>query len=98
MRVKKENKIFQEAACGDGPVDAAYKAIDRVTGMKLTLTDYSIHSVTGGKDALGEVMIKVGGKGNLITGKGASTDIIEASAKAYIDAINRLVYREGKSK
>jgi 2-isopropylmalate synthase len=98
VRVKKGNKIFQEAACGDGPVDAAYKAIDRVTGMKLSLVDYSIHSVTGGKDALGEVTIKVKGKGNLITGKGASTDIIEASAKAYINAINRLVYRQGKSK
>lgn len=98
VRVKKGNKIFQEAACGDGPVDAAYKAIDRVTGMKLSLVDYSIHSVTGGKDALGEVMIKVKGKGNLITGKGASTDIIEASAKAYINAINRLVYRQGKNK
>lgn len=98
VRVKKGNKIFQEAACGDGPVDAAYKAIDRITGVKLTLVDYSIHSVTGGKDALGEVMIRVRGEGNLITGKGASTDIIEASAKAYVNAINRLVYREGKDK
>lgn len=98
VRVKKGDKIFQEAACGDGPVDAAYKAIDRTTGVKLTLVDYFIHSVTGGKDALGEVMIRVRGEGKLITGKGASTDIIEASAKAYINAINRLVYREEKNK
>lgn len=98
VRVRKKDEIFQEAACGDGPVDAAYKAIDRITGMKLTLVDYSIHSVTGGKDALGEVMIKVRGEGYLITGKGASTDIIEASANAYINAINRLVYRQRNKK
>jgi 2-isopropylmalate synthase len=98
IRVKKKGEMFQEAACGDGPVDAAYKAIDRITGIRLALVDYSIHSVTGGKDALGEVMIKVKGEGNLITGKGASTDIIEASAKAYINAINRLVYRQRNNK
>lgn len=97
VKVKKEEKIFQEAACGDGPIDAAYKAIDKITGVKPTLTDYSIHSVTGGKDALGEVTIKVKGKENLVSGRGVSTDIIEASAKAYINAINRLVYLEGKS-
>jgi 2-isopropylmalate synthase len=98
VRVKKKGEMFQEAACGDGPVDAAYKAIDRITGMRLALVDYSIHSVTGGKDALGEVMIKVKEEGDLITGKGASTDIIEASAKAYINAINRLVYRQRNNK
>ena len=98
IRVKKKGEMFQEAACGDGPVDAAYKAIDRITGIRLALVDYSIHSVTGGKDALGEVMIKVKGERNLITGKGASTDIIEASAKAYINAINRLVYRQRNDK
>ncbi|MFQ6067095.1 MAG: alpha-isopropylmalate synthase regulatory domain-containing protein, partial [bacterium] len=86
------------AACGDGPIDAAYKAIDRITGLKLTLADYSLRAVTGGKDALGEVMVKVEEKGNLVTGRGVSTDIIEASAKAYINAINRLIYRGEKSK
>ena len=96
VKVKKGDKIFQEAACGDGPVDAAYRAIDRITGEKLTLIDYSIHSVTRGKDALGEVVIKVQEKGNLITGRGISTDIIEASVNAYLNAINRLIYRERK--
>ena len=64
--------------------------------MKLNLLDYSLHSVTGGKDALGEVMVKVQVKGGMVTGRGASTDIIEASAKAYLNAINRLIYREEK--
>jgi len=96
VRIKKKGKVFQEAACGDGPIDAAYRAIDRVTRMKLNLLDYSLHSVTGGKDALGEVMVKVEAKGKMVTGRGVSTDIIEAGAKAYLNAINRLIYREGK--
>jgi len=96
LRIKKKGKVFQEAACGDGPIDAAYRAIDRVTGMKLNLLDYSLHSVTGGKDALGEVMVKVQAKGGMVTGRGTSTDIIEASAKAYLNAINRSIYREEK--
>jgi len=96
VRIKKKDKVFQEAACGDGPIDAAYRAIDRVTRMKLNLLDYSLHSVTGGKDALGEVMVKVEAKGRMVTGRGVSTDIIEAGAKAYLNAINRLIYREGK--
>jgi len=96
VRIKKKDKVFQEAACGDGPIDAAYRAIDRVTRMKLNLLDYSLHSVTGGKDALGEVMVKVEAKGKMVTGRGVSTDIIEAGAKAYLNAINRLIYREGK--
>jgi len=97
VRIKKKDKVFQEAACGDGPIDAAYRAIDRVTRMKLNLLDYSLHSVTGGKDALGEVMVKVEAKGRMVTGRGVSTDIIEAGAKAYLNAINRLIYREGKN-
>jgi len=97
VKVRKKDKVFQEAACGDGPVDAAYKAIDRITGKKPALVDYSIRSVTGGKDALGEVVIKIQEKENLVTGRGVSTDIIEASVKAYINAINRLIYRERKS-
>jgi 2-isopropylmalate synthase len=96
VRIKKKDKVFQEAACGDGPIDAAYRAIDRVTRMKLNLLDYSLHSVTGGKDALGEVMVKVEAKGRMVTGRGVSTDIIEASAKAYLNAINRSIYREEK--
>jgi len=96
VRIKKNDHIFQEAACGDGPVDAAYRAIDKVCGLNLTLVDYSIQSLTKGKDALGEVRVKVKGKDTLVLGRGTSTDIIEASAKAYLDAINRWLFREKK--
>ena len=82
--------IIQEAACGDGPVDAAYKAIDKITGVKVKLVDYSLRAISGGKDAQGEVSVKVEYKGASFSGRGTSTDIIEASAKAYLQAINKI--------
>jgi 2-isopropylmalate synthase len=80
----------QDAGIGDGPVDASLKAIDRLTSTKGKLMEYSLRAVSQGKDALGEVTVKVDfGQGELVTGKGASTDVIEASARAYLNAVNR---------
>ena len=93
LRIKKVDKVYQEAACGDGPIDATYNAIDRICKLGLTLVDYSIQAATGGKDALGEVRVRVKKGDILISGSGSSTDIIEASAKAYINVINRFLYR-----
>ena len=88
-RSKKET-VLEDAGVGDGPVDAALKAIDRLTETRGRLKDYAIRAVSQGKDALGEVSVKVDfGDGDLVTGKGASTDVIEASAKAYLNAVNR---------
>lgn len=94
VRLKKDNEIIQEAACGDGPVDAAYRAIDRITGLKCKLVDYRLRAISEGKDALGEVSVKVSRKGKVMSGRGTSTDIIEASARAYINAVNRLLARQ----
>lgn len=91
VRLKKDDKVIQEAACGDGPVDAAYRAIDRITGLKCKLVDYRLRAISEGKDALGEVSVKVSSKGKVMSGRGTSTDIIEASARAYINAVNRLL-------
>ncbi len=89
---KSEPEVLQDAGTGDGPVDASLKAIDRLTNTRGRLMDYSLRAVSQGKDALGEVTVKVDfGDGVLITGKGASTDIIEASARAYLSAGNRFV-------
>ncbi len=94
IKLKKKDKLIQDAACGDGPVDAAYQAINKITGVKPRLIDYSLRAVTEGRDALGEVTVKVS-KGKLtVTGRGVSTDIIEASAKAYVTAINKLLAGE----
>ena len=82
--------LSQDAGVGDGPVDAALKAIDRLTEVRGRLKDFALRGVSQGKDALGEVTIKADfGNGELITGRGASTDIIEASARAYLNAVNR---------
>ncbi|MDV2480396.1 MAG: alpha-isopropylmalate synthase regulatory domain-containing protein, partial [bacterium] len=94
VRLKKEDEIHQESGWGDGPVDATFKAIDQVTGMHPQLKDYGIRAVTSGKDALGEVMVSIEIDGQTIIGRGTSTDVIEASAKAYLNAINRAVGRK----
>ena len=86
----KKDGAIQDAGIGDGPVDAALKAIDRLTKTRGRLKDYSLRAVSQGKDALGEVSVKVDfGHGELVSGKGASTDVIEASARAYLNAVNR---------
>lgn len=92
VRVKKaDGAVIQEAACGDGPVDAATRAIDKAVHLQPKLLDYSLRAVTSGKDAQGEVTVRIEEGGLTILGRGASTDIIEASAKAYLHAINRLL-------
>jgi 2-isopropylmalate synthase len=96
VRLKKDDKVLQDASCGDGPVDAAYKTIDRITRMKCRLLHYSLRAVTGGKDALGEVSVRVRHSRTEVTGRGTSTDIIEASAKAYVNAVNRLIFVKRK--
>lgn len=80
----------QDASVGDGPVDAIYSAIARLTGVKTTLRDYRIRAVSRGKEAQGEVQIELEHSGVRISGRGLSTDILEASALAYLAAVNRL--------
>ena len=90
------DEVKQAAACGDGPVDAAYEAIREATGQSPKLESYSIRAVTGGKEALGEATVTVSEDGRKFVGRGVSTDIIEASTKAYVDAINRMVSAQKK--
>jgi 2-isopropylmalate synthase len=84
-----EAQAFEEAATGDGPVDAIFNAIDRAIGLSTNLLEYVVQAVTPGKQALGEVSISVEIEGRKFVGRGASTDILEASAQAYVNAINR---------
>jgi 2-isopropylmalate synthase len=84
---------IHDAACGDGPVDAIFQTIERITGMETTLRDFQIRSVTGGEDAQGEVRVEVEHNGRSQRGQAVSTDIIEASAQAFLQAINRLAMR-----
>jgi 2-isopropylmalate synthase len=91
-----EPETFKEAATGDGPVDAVYNAIDRITGLNVELMDYRIHAVTKGQDAQGEVSVMIKIQDEIYHGSGLSTDIIEASAKAYLNAISRMVVVDKK--
>jgi 2-isopropylmalate synthase len=84
-----KNEPISDAGTGDGPIDAMLKTVDRITGLKGALMDYSVSSVSRGKDAIGEVSVRVQFDGRIVTGKGSSTDIIEASALAYLNALNR---------
>ncbi len=93
IRLRRAKETFEETLQGDGPVDACYKAIEKITKLKAKLTQYAIQSVTGGKDAQGEVSVKLQIEGKEVTGRGASTDIIEASVKAYLFALNKVCAR-----
>jgi len=92
VRISKGDETFQDAACGDGPVDAALKTIDRITGIQGKLVDFSLQAITVGKDAMGEVSVRVKfDSGEILSAKSASTDIVEAGARAYLSCVNRLV-------
>jgi 2-isopropylmalate synthase len=85
-----------DAALGTGPVDAVYKAINRIVGVPNTLTEFTVKSVTEGIDAIGEVLIRIESDGTTYTGRGADTDVVVASAKAYMNALNRLLTAKKK--
>lgn len=86
----------QQSAWGDGPVDATYEALNLATNTKAKVDEYVIQAITGGSQAMGDVVVRVSDGELKTTGRGTSTDIIEASARAYIDAINRLEMRRGR--
>ena len=86
-----DGQILADAALGTGPVDAVCKAINRLVGVPNVLTEFTVKSVTEGIDAIGEVLIRIESEGITYTGRGADTDIIVASAKAYMNALNRLL-------
>ncbi len=94
ISVKRGDETLEASETGNGPVDALYKAIERVTGVKMKLESYAISSVTGGKDAMGEVTVRVRRNGSSYVGVGASPDVLEASAKAMLDAINKAAHEE----
>jgi 2-isopropylmalate synthase len=78
-----------DSSTGDGPVDAAYNAVDRITGLPGKLTEYSVKAVHSGRDAIGEVFVRVDFEGKLYNGRAASTDVLSGSVSAYLEALNR---------
>lgn len=96
IKLKVGEELVERTDHGDGPVDAVYRAITAITGTRSSLLKYEVKSITGGTDALGEVMVSLEEDGRFARGHGADTDIIVASAKAYVNALNKLSVRGGK--
>ena len=104
VRMRRGEHLITDAATGDGPVDAVVQAINRICGYAGTVEDYRLRAVTKGGDAQGEVSIRVRLKvitdtaapGTVVGGKGLSTDIVHASALAYLDAVNRVAMQMGR--
>ncbi|HQK92185.1 MAG TPA: 2-isopropylmalate synthase [Armatimonadota bacterium] len=91
VRLLRNGQPVQEARTGVGSVDAVYRAIAKLSGVKHQLVDFTVQSVTGGTDALADVTVRVSWRNRVFTGRGSSMDVIEASAKAYVQAVNRVL-------
>lgn len=94
ITVKKNGETLRGLCGGDGPIDAAFHAIEQIVGHHYELDDFQIQSVTEGQEAVGSAVVKLRSNGKLYSGKGLSTDIIGASIRAYLNALNKIVYEE----
>jgi 2-isopropylmalate synthase len=96
VQMEVDGQLRQEADFGDGPVDATFKTIKKITRTKSKLLQFTIHAITSGTEAQGEVTVRLEEKGNTVIGQGADTDVIVASAKAYINALNKMEFKKQK--
>lgn len=94
IRLKKDGQILEGVCIGDGPIDAAFLAMEQITGCHYELDDFQIQSVTEGREAMGQTVVKLLSDGRSYSGRGISTDIVDASIKAYLSALNKIVYEE----
>lgn len=94
VNVTKDGELIQGVSMGDGPIDASLLALEQILGHHYELDDFQIQAVTEGKEAMGQAVVKIRDNGRLYSGKGISTDIIGASIRAYLSAINKIVYEE----
>ncbi len=94
MKLEKNGDMLEGIAMGDGPVDAAFLALENILGCHYELDDFQIRSVTEGREAMGETVVKLRSNGKLYSGRGNSTDIVGSSIQAYISALNKIVYEE----
>ena len=94
IELEKDGKTLSGISTGDGPIDASFLAIEQIIGHHFELDDFQIRSVTEGREAMGEAVVKLRANGKLYSGRGISTDIIGASIRAYISALNKICYEE----
>ena len=94
IRLKKDGQILDGVCLGDGPIDAAFLAIESITGRHYELDDFQLQAVTEGREAMGQTIVRLRSGGKLYSGRGISTDIINAGINAYLSALNKIVYEE----
>ena len=94
LRLSKDGQMIEGVCIGDGPIDAAFLAIESITGRHYELDDFQIQAVTEGREAMGQAVVKLRSEGKVYSGRGISTDIVGASIRAYINALNKIVYEE----
>ena len=94
LKLHKQGKLLQGVSIGDGPIDAAFLAVEQITGQHYELDDFQIQAVTEGREAMGQTVVKLRSGGKVYSGRGISTDIVGASIAAYINALNKIVYEE----
>ncbi|MBQ3329122.1 MAG: hypothetical protein IJG88_04125 [Eggerthellaceae bacterium] len=92
--IRKDDEELQAVSMGDGPIDAAFLAIEQIAGQHYELDDFQVNSVTEGQEAMGETVVKLIWEGKVYSGRGISTDIIGSSIRAYVNALNKIVYEE----
>ena len=95
--VDKLGERMETVNLGDGPIDAAFLAIEQLIGHRFELEDFQIYAVTEGREAMGDALVKLRHNGKLYAGRGLSTDIIGASIHAYLNAVNKIVYEENNA-
>lgn len=94
LRLQYKENALEGVCIGDGPIDAAFRAIEQITGRHYELDDFQIQAVTEGREAMGQTVVKLRSNGRLYSGRGISTDIVGASIRAYLSALNKIVYEE----
>lgn len=94
IKIKKDDKILEGVEIGDGPIDAAFVTIDKIISHHYELDDFQIQAVTQGKEAMGSAVVRLRSNGKIYSGNGISTDIVGASIRAYLNAVNKIAYEE----
>jgi 2-isopropylmalate synthase len=94
LKIMKSGNMLEGVSVGDGPIDAAFLAIERITGEHYELDDFQIQAVTEGREAMGQTVVKLRADGKVYSGSGISTDIVGAGIQAYLSALNKIVYEE----
>ena len=94
IKCTKNGEEIEGVGVGDGPIDAAFRTIEQIVGRHYELDDFQIQSITEGREAMGNAVVKLRSNGKIYSGNGISTDIVSASIRAYINAVNKIVYEE----